>query len=137
MKQGNKEVQKRNSNHTAICGILDNISNKNGRNARLEHDKSELNADSQSLFPHSENVRKDTCVHAVICNSVTPWTVACQAPLSMESPGQNTGVGSLSLLQGIVPTQGSNSGLRHCRQILYQLSHKGSPINSKATAFLY
>ena len=44
-----------------------------------------------------------------------------------NSPGQNTGVGSLSLLQGIVPTQGSNPGLPHCRQILYQLSHKGSP----------
>ena len=41
--------------------------------------------------------------------------------------GQNTGVGSLSLLQGIFPTQESNSGLPHCRQILYQLSHKGSP----------
>ena len=47
---------------------------------------------------------------------------------SWNSPGQNTGVGSLSLLQGTFPTQGSNPGLWHCRQILYQLSHKGSPI---------
>ena len=38
-----------------------------------------------------------------------------------NSPGQNTGVGSLSLLQG------SNLGLSHCRRILYQLTHKGSP----------
>ena len=44
-----------------------------------------------------------------------------------KSPGQYTGVGSLSLLQGILPTQGSNPGLLHCRQILYQLSHNGSP----------
>ena len=44
-----------------------------------------------------------------------------------NSSGQNTGVGSLSLLQGIFPTQGLNPGLPHCRQILYQLSHKGSP----------
>ena len=44
-----------------------------------------------------------------------------------NSPGQNTGVGSLSLLQRIFPTQGSNPGLLHCRWILYQLSHKGSP----------
>ena len=44
-----------------------------------------------------------------------------------NSPGQNTGVGSLSLLQGIFPTQGSNPGLPQCRQILYQLSHQGSP----------
>ena len=41
--------------------------------------------------------------------------------------GQNTRVGSLSLLQGTVPTQGSNPRLSHCRRILYQLSHKGSP----------
>ena len=44
-----------------------------------------------------------------------------------NSLGRNTGVGSLFLLQGIFPTQGSNSGLLHCRQSLYQLSHKGSP----------
>ena len=44
-----------------------------------------------------------------------------------NSPGQNTGVGSRSLLQGIFPTQGSNPGLPCCRRILYQLSHQGSP----------
>ena len=41
-----------------------------------------------------------------------------------NSPGQNIGVGSLFLLQGIFPTQGSNPGLLHCRWILYQQSHK-------------
>ena len=44
-----------------------------------------------------------------------------------NSPGQNTGVGSCSLLQGIFPTQRSNPDLLYYRQILYQLSHKGSP----------
>ena len=44
-----------------------------------------------------------------------------------NSPGQNTGVGSLSLFQGIFPAQGSNAGLLHCRWVLYQLSHKVSP----------
>ena len=45
-----------------------------------------------------------------------------------SSLGQNTtGVGHLPLLQGIFPAQGPNSGLLHCRQILYQLSHQGSP----------
>ena len=53
----------------------------------------------------------------------TPWTI--YSP--WNSPGQNTKVGSFSLLQGIFPTQGSNPGFLHCRQILYQLSHKGSP----------
>ena len=41
-------------------------------------------------------------------------------------PGQNTGVGSLSFLQWIFPTQGSNPGLPHWLWILYQLSHQGS-----------
>ena len=45
----------------------------------------------------------------------------------MNSLGQNTGVGSLSLLQGFFPTQGLNPGLPHCRRIVYQLSHMGSP----------
>jgi len=44
-----------------------------------------------------------------------------------NSPGQNTGVGSRSLLQGTFLTQGLNPGLSHCRRILYQLSHQGSP----------
>ena len=44
-----------------------------------------------------------------------------------NSPGQNTGVCSLSLLQGIFPTQGLNPGLSCCRQILYTLSNQGSP----------
>ena len=42
-----------------------------------------------------------------------------------NSPGQDTGVGRLSLLQGIFPTQGSNPGLPQCGRILYHLSHKG------------
>ena len=45
----------------------------------------------------------------------------------LHSPGQNIGVGICSLLQGIFPTQGSNPGLPHYRQILYQLRHQGSP----------
>ena len=44
-----------------------------------------------------------------------------------NSPGQNTGVGSLFLFQGIFPSQRLNPGLLHCRPILYQLSQKGSP----------
>ena len=52
-----------------------------------------------------------------------------------NSPGQNTAVGSLSLLQGIFPTQGLNLGLPHFRQILYQLSHKGSPRILKWVAY--
>ena len=52
-----------------------------------------------------------------MCWHHSPW----------NSPGQNTGVGSLFLLQGIFPTQGSNPGLLHCLEILYELSHQWSP----------
>ena len=44
-----------------------------------------------------------------------------------NSPGQNTEVSSLCLLQVIFPTQGLNPGLPHCRQLLYQLSHREAP----------
>jgi len=44
-----------------------------------------------------------------------------------DSPGKNTGVGRHALLQGIVPIQGSNPDLLHCRQILYYLSLQGNP----------
>ena len=44
-----------------------------------------------------------------------------------DSPGKNTGGGCHFLLQGIFPTQESNPGLLHCSQILYRLSHQGSP----------
>ena len=59
------------------------------------------------------------------CSTVSDslWPHELYSP--WNSPSQNTGVGSLSLLQGIFPTQGSNPGLPHCRQILYQLNHKG------------
>ena len=60
--------------------------------------------------------------HSVVSNSLRPHGL--YSP--WNSPGQNTGVGSLSLLQGIFPTQGLNPGLLHCRLILYQLSHVGS-----------
>ena len=52
------------------------------------------------------------------------WALGLYSP--WNSPDQNTGVGGLSLLQEIFPTQGSNPGVLHCGRILYQLSHKGS-----------
>jgi len=60
--------------------------------------------------------------YSVVSNSLQPHVL--YSPLN--SPSQNTAVGSLSLFQGIFPTQGSNPGLLYYRQILYQLSHKGS-----------
>ena len=61
--------------------------------------------------------------HSVVSDSLQPHIL--YSP--WNSLGQNTGVGSLSLLQGIFPTQGLKPGLLHCRRILYQLCHQGSP----------
>ena len=57
------------------------------------------------------------------CTLCEPTRLLCP----WDSPGKNTRVGSLSLLQGIFPIQELNRGLLHCRRILYQLSYKGSP----------
>ena len=58
-----------------------------------------------------------------LCDSLRPQGL--YSP--WNSPGQNTGVDSLFLVQGIFPTQGWNPGLPHCGRILYQLSYQGSP----------
>ena len=60
-----------------------------------------------------------------LCGLYSPW----------NSPGQNRGVGSCSLFQGIFSTQGLNPGLLHCRWILYQLSHQGRPRIPKWVAY--
>ena len=57
-----------------------------------------------------------------------PLTLACQGPLSTGFHRQEYWSDRHSLLQGILPSQESNPGLLHCRQILYSLSHQGSQI---------
>ena len=70
---------------------------------------------------------------SVVCDSLrlhglySPW----------NSPGQNNRVSSLSLLQGISPTQGLNPGLLHCRWVLYQLNHQRSPGILKWVVYLF
>ena len=69
------------------------------------------------------------CVVAQSCPTLCD-PMDCSPPGSSvhgDSPGKNTGVGCHALLQRIFPTQGSNPGLLHCRQILHCLSHQGSP----------
>ena len=63
------------------------------------------------------------------------WPHGLHSP--WNSPGQNTGVSSLSLLQGIFPTQGSSPDLPHCRQIFHQLSHKRNPRILEWIAYLF
>ena len=62
---------------------------------------------SDSLWPHE----------LLSARLLFPW----------DSPDKNTRLGCHSLLQGIFPTQGSNPGPLPCRQILYHLSHQGTP----------
>ena len=70
-------------------------------------------------------IRSDQISHSVVSDSLLPHGLyGLYSP--WNAPGQNTGVCSLLLLQGTFPTQGSNPGLLHCRQFLYQLSHQGS-----------
>ena len=80
--------------------------------------------DINSLWSVKES-ESESC--SVMSNSLQP----CGLYSPWNSPGQNTGMGSLSLLQGIIPTQGLNPSLPHCRQILHQLSHQGSPFMVK------
>ena len=80
-----------------------------------------------SLFS-SKNIVKDyesEVKEVKVAQSDSLWPHGLYSPWIF--PGQNTAVGSLSLLQGIFPTQWPNPDLPHRRQILYQLSHKGSP----------
>ena len=90
------------------------------------------------IHKHATNYRQRLC--ALLC-LVTQLCLTlcdpmdCSPPGSSvhgDSPGKNTGVGCHALLQGIVPTQGSNPGLPHCRWILYWLSHQGSPLSIKS-----
>ena len=70
------------------------------------------------------------CMHAESLQSyptLQPWGLQPTRLLCpCDSPGKNTGVGCHSLLQGIVSTQELNSGLLHCGQILYCLSHQAN-----------
>ena len=69
-------------------------------------------------------VKVKSCL--TLCNPMD-----CSLPGSSnpwDFPGKSTGVGCHFLLQGIFPTQGLKPGLSHCKQILYHLSHQGSPI---------
>ena len=89
-------------NHSLGFGFCRSGSRKHTPHPWWTQWKWKSSAVSHSLWPHG---------------LYSPW----------NSPGQNIGVGSLSLLQGIFPMQGSNPGLPHCRRFSYQLSHKGSP----------
>ena len=80
--------------------------------------------------PLSRMVFWECCASSLLCPAFcNPMDYSPPgSSVHVDSPGQNSGVGCHSLLQRIFPTQGSNPGLPHCRQILDHLSHQGSPI---------
>ena len=86
-------------------------------------------ANSQPQLSDFQLAMKMVCVrHSVMFDSLgphEPWPTRLLCP--WDSPSKNIAVGCHSLLQGIFLTQKSNLGLPHCRQILYHLSHQGSP----------
>ena len=67
-----------------------------------------------------------SCV--TLCDPIDLWPARLLCP--WNSAGKNTAVGSHFLLQGLSPTQESNPGTPHCRQVLYFLSHEGNPNES-------
>ena len=70
-----------------------------------------------------------SCLVAKSCATLaTPWTVACQAPLSKGFSRQEYRSGLPFPSAGDIPDQGIEPRLLHCRQILYQLRYEGSPI---------
>ena len=85
------------------------------------------------------------CINTVLCLvaqlCLTLWyPMDCSPPGSSvhgDSPGKNTGVGCRAVLREFFPTQGSNPGLPHCRQILYHISHQGSSVFPLRLQYLF
>ena len=72
------------------------------------------------IFVESMNDLLACSVASVMSNSLDPMDYSLPgSSVHGDSPGKNTGVGCHFLLQGIFPTQGSNPGILHCRQLLY------------------
>ena len=79
------------------------------------------------------------CLATQLCLTLCDPVDCCLPGSSVHgtSPGRNNGVGCHVLLQGIIPTQGSNPGLPHCRQILHHLSNQGSPWTLEWVAYTF
>ena len=109
-----------------LCGMQDLTSQTGGEGLQVE---SISNGQSYLYTERKKAKVTQSCLtyYNPMDYTYSPW----------NSSGQNTEVGSLSLLQSIFPTQGSNLGLPHGRQTLYQLSHKGSPIILEWVAYAF
>ena len=118
---GSKEIKSVTPKENEICSVVSN--------SLRPHELLQAKILEWVVFPFSRGSsqpRDQTQVSHIAGDSLS---------LEPQGKSKNTGVGSLSLLQQIVPTQGSNRGLPHCRQILYHLSHKGSPRILESVAY--
>ena len=115
------------------CGNLTNwkFGSENIMQSKLNKGSLWINSQWSDLIKFLKNTQ-NAHISLYIFKTHKEKVLVAQNPL--DSPGKNTGVGSHSLLQGIFLTQGSITGLWHCRQILHGLSHKGSPYNTKSHA---
>ena len=102
-----------------------NLCGKTTRDVRLYERKK----GAPTHLAQKENTRmtSESVSHSVVSDSVTPWTVACQAPLSMGFSKQEYWSGFPCPSPGYLPDLGIEPGLPYYRQTLYQLSHQGRP----------
>ena len=115
-------------NRSVACGILV---------PRMTRDRTRVPCTGRWILNHWTT--KEVLVCVCVCMLVVQLCPTLCDPMDSsppgssvhgDSPGKNTGVGYHALLQGILPTQGSNPGLLHCRRILYHLRYQGSPRKS-------
>ena len=119
-----------NSEGAGSCGFQPRFQSQGGSHKTLlQPILHEPAAPSVRVHPCSESESEATQSCPTLCDPMD-----CSPPGSCpwDFPGKSTGVGCHFLLQGIFVTQGSNPGLLHYRQILYSLSHRGSPLSYKS-----
>ena len=108
-----------------INPINEELAHKKAVMSRSIYEKTSPESGQRGNLPQQNKAHKWQSERKVKVNSVVSDSLQPHGLYSpWNSPGQNTGVGSLSLLQGIFPTQESNPGLPHCKRILYQLSYR-------------
>ena len=119
--------------HPNRCEVVLHQKPLNGFDFHFSHDAWwEMIIIQMIFYPFKNKIESESEGRSVVSDLCDPMDYS-----PWNSPGQNTGVGSLSLLQGICPTQGSNPGLLHCRRILSQLSHKASPEQLKSVLLMW
>ena len=91
------------------------------RAPRHQHHRALNVPETSGVVVSAEKLKSEGESHSIVSDSATPRTIQS---MQFSRPEYRS---SLSLLQGIFPTQGSNRSLLHCRQILHQLSYQGSP----------